>query len=340
MVTRLRVGIVSWNTAQLLDRCLASLPAALEGVEAEIVVVDNASSDDSPLVAGSHPNVRLQRNTENVGYARAMNQALGGASADVLVALNPDTEVGPGVLAGLSRRLLEQPGVGLVAPRLRDVDGNLQHSVYRFPTLAHAALLCFVPPALLRLTGCGPRWWLEGHSPHNRPADIDWAIGAVHVLRADAVDPVRPYSERWFMYVEDLDLCWRLSRAGWRRRFEPDFEVVHVGNAAGAQAWGSMRTERWLTASHDWYAEARGEPAMRAWAAINGAGVAWMAIRHGVPGLIAPRRSPQSRTLARQFGRLARLHARVAFRGRPRIDPLPAEVAAVKAREEASRADG
>jgi len=125
------------------------------------------------------------------------------------------------------------------------------------------------------------------------------------------------------MYVEDLDLCWRLSRAGWRRRFEPDFEVVHVGNAAGAQAWGDMRTERWLAASYEWYAEARGERSLRVWAAINGAGVGWMAFRHALPGLIAPRRWPQSRKLARQFGRLARLHARAAVRGRPPIGPMP-----------------
>jgi GT2 family glycosyltransferase len=309
-------------------------------VEAEIVVVDNASSDNSALVAASHPNVRLQRNAVNVGYARAMNQALGGAGAEVLIALNPDTEVGPGVLTGLARRLLEQPGVGLVAPRLRNADGRVQHSVYRFPTAAHAAMVCFVPPAVLRRTGLGSRWWLEGQSPHDQPADIDWAIGAVHVLRAEAVDPVRPYSERWFMYVEDLDLCWRLGQAGWRRRFEPDFEVVHVGNAAGALAWGSMRTERWLAASYDWYAETRGEPAMRAWAAINGAGVAWMAIRHAVPGLIAPRRWPQSRTLARRFAGLARLHARALVVGRPPAGPLPATLSAVAAREKTSRTDG
>ena len=161
---------------------------------------------------------------------------------------------------------------------------------------------------------------MEGQSPHDRATDIDWAIGAVHVLRAAAVDRSRPYSERWFMYVEDLDLCWRLGQAGWRRRFEPDFEVLHIGNAAGAQAWGTGRTRRWLAATHDWYAQAHGRPAMRVWAAINGAGVAWLAVRYGLLGLLAPRRRAQSRALARELASLVPVHLRAALVGPPPLE--------------------
>jgi len=180
--------------------------------------------------------------------------------------------------------------------------------------------VCFLPASLQRRTGWGRRWWLEGQSPHDRATDIDWAIGAVHVLRAAAVDRSRPYSERWFMYVEDLDLCWRLGQAGWRRRFEPDFEVLHIGNAAGAQAWGTGRTRRWLAATHDWYAQAHGRPAMRVWAAINGAGVAWLAVRYGLLGLLAPRRRAQSRALARELASLVPVHLRAALVGPPPLE--------------------
>ena len=90
-----RVGIVSWNTAALLDRCLSALPAALGGLRAEVIVVDNASADDSVNVARGHAGVRVELQSENLGYARGMNLALAGSTAPVLLALNPDTEAAP-----------------------------------------------------------------------------------------------------------------------------------------------------------------------------------------------------------------------------------------------------
>src|SRR3954447_47854 len=96
-----RVGIVSWNTGECLGQCLDALPAALEGVDAEIVVVDNASSDDSADVAAARPWVRVVRNDVNLGYAKAMNQALGGTEAEFLLAVNPDTVCPPGSLSAL-----------------------------------------------------------------------------------------------------------------------------------------------------------------------------------------------------------------------------------------------
>jgi GT2 family glycosyltransferase len=270
---RVRLGIVSWNTAELLDECLAALPEALRGIDAEVVVVDNASTDGSADAAARHAGVRVVRNADNEGYARAMNRALAGTDADVLVALNPDTVPGPGSLTELVTRLLSEPDVALVVPRLRNLDGSVQHSVYRFPSLAVASAVGLLPAAL-HGGRVGRRFCLEGHTPHDTPSDIDWAIGAVHVLRRDALGGDLPYSERWFMYVEDLDLCWRLHGRGWRIRFEPSVDIVHVGNAAGAQAWGERRTAHWLDATYDWYAVERGPRAARVWGAVNAVGVA------------------------------------------------------------------
>ncbi len=267
-MSRVQVGIVSWNTAALLDRCLAALPAALEGTDAAVRVVDNASTDNSVETASGHRDVDVVRNDDNVGYAKAMNQALASPDAEVLIALNPDTEPEPGSLATLARRLLAHPDIGCVVPRLVNPDGTLQHSVYRFPSPRQAAAVLFTPRRLLR-RGVGARWWPEGYAPHDRSTDIDWAIGAVHAIRTSALEGRPPYDERWFMYVEDLDLCWRLARDGWRRRLEADVTVMHVGNAAGAQAWGEARTERWMAASYSWYAQTFGVAAARRWAAVN-----------------------------------------------------------------------
>jgi GT2 family glycosyltransferase len=132
-VIRVRVGIVSWNTAALLDRCLAALPAATNGLNAEVVLVDNASSDHSVEVARRHAGVTVVANEENVGYARGMNQALthdaGPTPPEVLIALNPDTVPPPGSLTRLVEDLLGQPEVGLIVPQLLNPDGTLQHSV-------------------------------------------------------------------------------------------------------------------------------------------------------------------------------------------------------------------
>ena len=213
-----RVGIVSWNTAERLQACLQALPAALEGLDAEIVVVDNASRDDSVAVA-ERSGARVLRNVENRGYARAMNRALSGPPTEYLIALNPDTVPAPGSLRALVDHLAAHPDVGLVVPRLMLPDGSVQPSVHRYPSLRLAALNGFVPHSL-RTGRVGARWWLDGanQAPYAQVTDIDWAIGAVHVIRTAALDGHPPYDERWFMYVEDLDLCARAAIVGMARR--------------------------------------------------------------------------------------------------------------------------
>jgi N-acetylglucosaminyl-diphospho-decaprenol L-rhamnosyltransferase len=317
-VTTARVGIVSWNTAPLLERCLATLPAALGDLDATVVVVDNASADGSAEVAARSPGVHVVRNDENAGYARAMNRALE-CDADVLIALNPDTEAPPGSLATLARRLVDAPDVGLVVPRLVNPGGTLQHSVYRFPSPRQAAAVLLSPRSVLR-RGVGARWWAEGYAPHDHATDIDWAIGAVHVIRADALDGAAPYDERTFMYVEDVDLCWRLAQRGWRRRLEPDVSVAHVGNASGSQAWGNGRTERWMTATYDWYRETFGVGAARRWAAVNTAAVS-LQLLGSLPG--AALGSQWRRRRMRELGGMLPLQLRAVaaggatFGGRP-----------------------
>ena len=316
MHARIRVGIVSWNTAELLDGCLRALPEALDGIHASIVVVDNASADGSADVASSHPGVEVIRNLANVGYAKAINQAFS-PDADrpalqALIALNPDTVAPPKSLRLLVERLLEDPSVGLVVPRLQNPDGTAQHSVYRFPSPSVSAMASFVPLRWQRRL-VGPDWWLETASVPDRACDIDWAIGAVHVLRPESVEASRPYSERWFMYAEDLDLCWRMATTGWRRRLEGDVVVVHQGNAAGSQAWGPERTERWLTATYEWYESARGRVAVRIWALINLAGVVVRLTGSRFRHLLGKPTQDWERDLARALP----IHGRVLMRGRP-----------------------
>ncbi|MCU1691217.1 MAG: putative glycosyltransferase [Frankiales bacterium] len=268
-----RVGIVSYETAEELERCLSALPSALEGCSYEVVVVDNASRDSSRDVARRFPFVRLVENEDNVGYARAMNRALDGSSARALLALNPDTVPEPGSLARLVAALDGDPGLGLAVPVLHNADGSLQHSVHRFPGPGLALVQGLVPPRL-RAGRLGRRLWLEGFADHDRAADVDWAIGAVHCVRRAAVERPGVYDERWFMYVEDMELCWYLRQGGWQVRLEPAAVVTHVGNVAGERVFGAAaREERWLDALYDWYVSRRGAGRARVYALANMAGL-------------------------------------------------------------------
>lgn len=296
-----RVGIVSWQTAELLDRCLAALPAALDGVEAEVVVVDNASTDGSAEVARAR-GARVIVNSRNVGYARAMNQALAGTEAPFLIAINPDTVALPGSLAILVRRLSDDPSLALVAPRLLHPDGSLQPSVHRFPSIRLALVMGLLPMAL-RGGPVGAQFWLEGYAPHDRSQAIDWAIGAVHVMRRGALaDPEHPYSERTFMYTEDMDLCWRLREESWNVSLEPTAEVVHMGNAAGSQAFGAQVDDIRVAADHEWYVEHHGAVQARMWSMAN-------TLAFGIKSVIATatwgRGDPHTRRLKRFFRRHA-----------------------------------
>ena len=319
-----RVGIVSWNTAGHLRACLEALPAALGGLDAEIVVVENASRDDSLAVAerfaAAHgPGATVVRNIENRGYARAMNQALAGAKSEVLIALNPDTVPPPGSLRALVEFLRDHPDVGLVAPRLLFPDGSLQRSVHRMPSLRLAAVMGFVPLSW-RPGRIGEKWWLEGSSDHlyEGVVDVDWVIGAVHVIRTAALDDHPPYSERWFMYVEDLDLCARMRAAGHRVVLDGAVTVTHVGSAAGDLAWGEHRDSRWLDAMYDWYSRERSPLAARAWAAIN---LLATVTKLGVVVAVHPEDHSQSDSMReryRSMRRVLRLHVRKLVRG-PRL---------------------
>ena len=301
-----RVGIVSFNTAELLDRCLRALPAALDGLHAEVKVVDNASDDDSATIAEGFDDVEVQRNTANAGYAVAMNDALSGTNATVLIALNPDTEPPAGSLRALVQRLLAHDRTALVAPRLVHPDGTDQLSVHRFPSITLAAAANLVPARALR-GALGRRLWLEGASGQRTSGPIDWAFGAVHVLRAAATG-TRPYDERSFMYTEDLDLCWRLQQDGWQVELAGDIAVPHIGNAAGSRHWGDQREAKVWAATYDWYVRAHGTTGARAYAALNATGSVTKGIANRVAGTV--RRDPRMREWGAHLLGTARVHLR------------------------------
>lgn len=217
--------VVSYNSAEYLPDCVRSLLS--EGV-AEVVVVDNASSDGSADVARAvDAAVRVVETGANLGFGTGANHGVAVTTGDQVLILNPDTVVEPGTVKALSGALDRDPGLAVVGPRIENVDGTLYPSVRRFPELTVAfghAFLGLVWPG-----NPSTRRYRMLDWDHDRPAaEVDWVGGACFLVRRSAFDVVGGFDEGYFMYVEDVDLCWRLGRAGWRIGYEPAGRVVHA----------------------------------------------------------------------------------------------------------------
>jgi GT2 family glycosyltransferase len=288
------VAVVSWNTRELLARCLDSLQAEAALGRADVWVVDNASGDGSAaLVRERFPWVSLLALDENVGFGAAVNLVGARTHAPWLVIANADVALEPAALDVLLAAGEADPVAGAIAPRLVLPDGQTQHSVFAFPSLALAAVdatgLGRVLPRL------GQRFLLPG-TLEARARVVPWAVAALLLVRRDAWDAVGGFDERQFMYAEDLDLGWRLTRAGRHMRWAPDAVVRHESSAATTQAWGGETTERWQRATYAWMHRRLGPWRARAYAAVAfaGAGGRWLALAAAArvaPGRYAERRN-------------------------------------------------
>jgi GT2 family glycosyltransferase len=298
------VAVVSWNTRELLDACLTALAPYAESGRAEVWVVDNGSSDGSPgLVRERYPWARLVVLASNTGFGAAVNRVAACTDAPWIAAANADIALGELALETLLAAGDAHPAAGSIAPRLTLPDGTVQHSVHAFPGVSHALLF---NSGLARLVpSVGERLAIEGRWDSDRAREVDWALGAFLLIRRSAFDAVGGFDERQWMYAEDLDLGWRLARAGWSTRYEPAAVVLHASAAATAQAWGDERTERWMWSTYAWLLRRRGIAVVRATAVVNIAGAALRA------ALLTPRawRDP-GRFAGRRAGLLewVRLH--------------------------------
>ena len=232
----LDVVIVSYQCRALVERCLASLERhPYTRGEQRLHLVENASTDGTAeLVAQRFPQVRLHVLSENAGFSAANNVVLRDAQGDQVLLLNPDTEVTPGALDALSARLEADPGVGMLGCRLVQDDGTFDHAAKRsFPTPLSA---------LAHFTGVGRRADAGSRLGQYRAlelgehdcGDVDAVNGAFMLVRGTALHEVGLLDEGYWLYMEDLDWCYRFHQRGWRVRYEGDVTIVHVkGGASG-----------------------------------------------------------------------------------------------------------
>jgi N-acetylglucosaminyl-diphospho-decaprenol L-rhamnosyltransferase len=222
----LAVAVVNHNAGPYLAGCLDSIAASSGDVATEVVLVDNASTDGSvERAAEAYPEVRVLRNPENRGFARAANQVLALSSAPFILLLNPDARIVGGTLAALVKVARERPRAGAIGALVRNPDGTIQPSARRVPRLGEALAHAFL----------GPVWpenpWTGSYTmagwDRTTEREVEWVSGSAMLLRREAIDQVGQFDEGYFMYVEDVDLCTRLRRAGWQVVFSPELEIVH-----------------------------------------------------------------------------------------------------------------
>ncbi|MCC6738449.1 MAG: glycosyltransferase family 2 protein [Planctomycetia bacterium] len=222
------VIVVSWNTHELLEPCLASVADFAPG--AELVVVDNGSSDGSAdMVRARFPSAVLVANPANLGFARAVNQGIDRATRPVVVLLNPDATLARGALDTLLAALDADPTVGIAGAQLLDEDGSRQHSFDNFPSLATECL----NKSLLRAL-CPARYPDKRRVLHE-VTDVDSVIGACLAVRRSTLERVGLLDERFFVFLEETDWCLRMKRSGFRVVHVPAARVVHLQGRSKAR---------------------------------------------------------------------------------------------------------
>ncbi|MGI9023471.1 MAG: glycosyltransferase family 2 protein [Acidimicrobiales bacterium] len=219
--------VVNYNTRDHLLRCVASLRA--EGV-GEIVVVDNDSVDDSGPALAAVDDATFLPTGSNLGFGRAANLGAAATSGSLLLVMNPDAVVEPGAVGVMATALADDDGLAVVGPRVDNPDGTRYPSVRRFPDLGVAVGHAFV--GLVRPDNRFTRRYKMLDVDRDQPRDVDWVSGTCLLARRSAFDAVGGFDPDYFMYVEDVDLCWRLHRAGWRVGYVPDARVVHTVGAS------------------------------------------------------------------------------------------------------------
>jgi GT2 family glycosyltransferase len=232
----LSIVIVNWNSRAFLEKCLASLFSTCGGLAHEIVVIDNASYDGSEaMVRERFPSVKFIQGRENLGFARANNLAAEQAVGRNVLFLNPDTEVVGAAIEHMLRFIDAHAEAGAVGCKLLNSDGSLQTScVQAYPTIANQVL---DSEALQRMFPRSALWGTRALVDGAVPAVVEGVSGACILVRTQAFLEVGRFTEDYFMYAEDMDLCFKLQRSGRRNYYLGDVSVVHHGGqSSGASS--------------------------------------------------------------------------------------------------------
>lgn len=232
----LSVIIVSWNSKEFLRQCLQSVYKTTRKVKVEVWVIDNGSSDGSQeMVRNEFPNVKLVCSSSNLGFAKANNIGIKKSTARYLSLVNPDIKILNGCMDRLFAYMDKNPIVGIVGPRILNLDMSLQMSAYGFPniwnSLCNALGLDKFFPKLKLFRGPYKKYW-----PYDKVLSVDVVSGCFWMVRREAFSQVGLLDEDFFMYREDFDLCKRFRKKGWDVVYFPEAQAIHYGGGSSSNA--------------------------------------------------------------------------------------------------------
>lgn len=236
------IAVINWNTREMLAKCLKTLSDAQPLLSYEIRVIDNHSTDGSPqMVNRDFSEVELVENAGNLGFSAAANQALRQSAAKYVFILNSDTEIDNEAIEILVDFADHHQEAGVIGPALFNSDGSTQITGRNFPSFWDATMHAFL----------GVIWHNNPWSVRYKMLDwnrqseriVDWVSGAAMFIRRDAAKEVNFFDETFFMYVEDLDFCYRLNKKNWKVYFCPQAKVVHHLGKSSEQSNTKMIVE-------------------------------------------------------------------------------------------------
>ncbi|UCD51005.1 MAG: glycosyltransferase family 2 protein [Phycisphaerales bacterium] len=232
--------IVNWNTESYLRNCLRSVFDATTGIEFEVIVIDNASSDRSVvMVESGFPQVRLVKNSDNKGFAAANNQGMGLACGRYVLLLNSDTVVLGDAIGATARFADDHADAAVVGCRVLNADRSLQRTCFMYPSLLNMLLsssyLYKVFPRSRFFGRERMTWW-----DRTDTRDVEVVTGCYMLVRRESIDQVAFMDESFHMYGEETDWCYRFKQAGWKVLYTPVGEIVHFGGASSGQVREKM----------------------------------------------------------------------------------------------------
>jgi GT2 family glycosyltransferase len=226
---QLSIIIVSYNTSEITEECLRRVTAHSTGIDLEILVVDNASTDGSPeMVRREFPEVKLIVSKNNLGFAGGNNLGIQRARGRYLLLLNSDAYLLPGVLATTLSFMDKTPDCGVLGVKLIGEDSEMQPCARKLPTpwlklLVISGIAAKFPKSRF-WGGADHSWW-----DHDAPREVGWVPGAYFLVRREVVAAIGGMDERYFLYFEETDYCLQAMRAGWRVMIFPEVSVIHLG---------------------------------------------------------------------------------------------------------------
>jgi len=230
-MNKISIIIVNWNSGFCLEKCLNSIFQNAEKIELEVFVVDNNSTDGSlNELDDKFPSVQFIRNTSNLGFAKANNQAYAKSSGEFILLLNPDVEILPEALEGMVSFLSNHRVVGAVGPKMLDSSDEIQAMGYymKLPTLI-AGLFSYLSlqkidqlfPAIYKKYFCDLDF--------DKKSEVEQIPGACLMVKREVIDKIGFLDERFFVWMEDVDFCYRIKKNGWKMFYLPTSQIKHIG---------------------------------------------------------------------------------------------------------------